>query len=393
MSAYIPTNVISITDGQIFLEPKLFYSGVRPAINVGISVSRVGGNAQIGPMKKVAGRLQARAVAVPRPRGLRAVRLRSRRRDAAHAGPRRAPRQDAQPGRARPDPGRGPGAGHLRGHQRLPGPHRRRAGRRVPRRPDRSAPTRRARTCSAKIREGDWSDETQSRPAGGRRVRRRLRLRPRRGGPADGPRATAARAARGEGICARGRLRRRQQRPTSRPRRSSRREAATRTVMRVRAQPARRQEPHRVGQEHPEDHPRDGDGRRRAPAPRRAADLAPAALRGRDPADDPPGRRGGRQGRPERAGPPPSTSPRTSVAILLVTGDRGLAGAFDSQIIRAGIRAGAEHEAEGSERRLLRLGAPRRLVADLPREGARGAPTSASPTGRPTRTPARSPTT
>src|SRR6201987_5974774 len=58
VSAYIPTNGISITDGQIFLEPKLFYSGVRPAINVGISVSRVGGNAQIGPMKKVAGRLK-----------------------------------------------------------------------------------------------------------------------------------------------------------------------------------------------------------------------------------------------------------------------------------------------------------------------------------------------
>jgi F-type H+-transporting ATPase subunit alpha len=58
VSAYIPTNVISITDGQIFLEPKLFYSGVRPAINVGISVSRVGGNAQISPMKKVAGRLK-----------------------------------------------------------------------------------------------------------------------------------------------------------------------------------------------------------------------------------------------------------------------------------------------------------------------------------------------
>jgi F-type H+/Na+-transporting ATPase subunit alpha len=58
VSAYIPTNVISITDGQIFLEAKLFYSGVRPAINVGISVSRVGGNAQIAPMKKVAGRLK-----------------------------------------------------------------------------------------------------------------------------------------------------------------------------------------------------------------------------------------------------------------------------------------------------------------------------------------------
>jgi F-type H+-transporting ATPase subunit alpha len=58
VSAYIPTNVISITDGQIFLEPKLFYAGVRPAINVGISVSRVGGNAQITPMRKVAGTLK-----------------------------------------------------------------------------------------------------------------------------------------------------------------------------------------------------------------------------------------------------------------------------------------------------------------------------------------------
>src|ERR1700710_1816067 len=58
VSAYIPTNVISITDGQIFLEPNLFYSGVRPAINVGISVSRVGGNAQTKAMKKVAGRVK-----------------------------------------------------------------------------------------------------------------------------------------------------------------------------------------------------------------------------------------------------------------------------------------------------------------------------------------------
>jgi F-type H+-transporting ATPase subunit alpha len=58
VSAYIPTNVISITDGQIFLEPNLFYSGVRPAINVGISVSRVGGSAQVAPMRKVAGKLK-----------------------------------------------------------------------------------------------------------------------------------------------------------------------------------------------------------------------------------------------------------------------------------------------------------------------------------------------
>jgi len=58
VSAYIPTNVISITDGQIFLESDLFYAGVRPAINVGISVSRVGGNAQIKAMRQVAGRLR-----------------------------------------------------------------------------------------------------------------------------------------------------------------------------------------------------------------------------------------------------------------------------------------------------------------------------------------------
>lgn len=58
VSAYIPTNVISITDGQIFLESNLFNSGIRPAINVGISVSRVGGSAQIKPMKKVAGTLK-----------------------------------------------------------------------------------------------------------------------------------------------------------------------------------------------------------------------------------------------------------------------------------------------------------------------------------------------
>jgi len=58
VSAYIPTNVISITDGQIYLEPELFFAGVRPAVNVGISVSRVGGNAQVKAMKKIAGSLR-----------------------------------------------------------------------------------------------------------------------------------------------------------------------------------------------------------------------------------------------------------------------------------------------------------------------------------------------
>ncbi|HJS25873.1 MAG TPA: F0F1 ATP synthase subunit alpha, partial [Actinomycetota bacterium] len=58
ISAYIPTNVISITDGQIYLEPDLFFAGVRPAINVGTSVSRVGGNAQVKAMRKIAGTLR-----------------------------------------------------------------------------------------------------------------------------------------------------------------------------------------------------------------------------------------------------------------------------------------------------------------------------------------------
>jgi F-type H+-transporting ATPase subunit alpha len=58
VSAYIPTNVISITDGQIYLVPDLFFAGVRPAVDVGISVSRVGGNAQIAAMKEVAGSLR-----------------------------------------------------------------------------------------------------------------------------------------------------------------------------------------------------------------------------------------------------------------------------------------------------------------------------------------------
>ena len=87
VSAYIPTNVISITDGQIFLETDLFYSGVRPAVNVGISVSRVGGAAQIKAMKKVAGTLRLDARAVPRARGVRAVRLRPRQGDAAASSP------------------------------------------------------------------------------------------------------------------------------------------------------------------------------------------------------------------------------------------------------------------------------------------------------------------
>ncbi len=120
VSAYIPTNVISITDGQIFLETDLFYSGVRPAINVGISVSRVGGNAQTKAMKKVAGRLRSRPGAVPRAGRLRAVRERSRQGDAGPAHPRGEDGRDPQAGPVRALRDRGRGHDHLRRGQRLP---------------------------------------------------------------------------------------------------------------------------------------------------------------------------------------------------------------------------------------------------------------------------------
>ena len=75
VSAYIPTNVISITDGQIFLETDLFYQGIRPAMNVGLSVSRVGSAAQIKAMKQVAGTIKLRTGTVSRDGCLCPVRL------------------------------------------------------------------------------------------------------------------------------------------------------------------------------------------------------------------------------------------------------------------------------------------------------------------------------
>ena len=98
LSAYIPTNVISITDGQIFLESDLFHQGVRPAINVGNSVSRVGGSAQIKAMRQ----------------------QRSRQIDAAAADPRRAAGGDSEAAAVRAARRRAAGGHHLRRHQRLP---------------------------------------------------------------------------------------------------------------------------------------------------------------------------------------------------------------------------------------------------------------------------------
>ena len=160
VSAYIPTNVISITDGQIFLEPKLFNSGVRPAINVGISVSRVGGSAQIGADEEGRRAAEARPLAVPRARGVRAVRLRARRRHAAHAGARRAPGEDAEPGRAPADAGRAAGRADLRRHQRLRRPHRRRQASSSFLAGLSDAVKAGNAELLEKIAGGDWSDET-----------------------------------------------------------------------------------------------------------------------------------------------------------------------------------------------------------------------------------------
>ena len=106
-----------------------------------------------------------RALAVPRPRGVRAVRLRPRPGHPAHAGPRRAAGEDAQPERARPAGRRGPGRGRLRRHQRLPGPHRRRPRGASSTRRWSSACTPTRRDTLEKIKGGDWSDETQERAA------------------------------------------------------------------------------------------------------------------------------------------------------------------------------------------------------------------------------------
>ena len=126
ISAYIPTNVISITDGQIFLETDLFNSGVRPAINVGQSVSRVGGDAQIKAMKKVAGGLKLGALPVPRPGGVRLLLLRPGPGLAGSARPRGAPGRAAQAAAVQPAASGAAGGRGMGRYLRVP---RRRAGR------------------------------------------------------------------------------------------------------------------------------------------------------------------------------------------------------------------------------------------------------------------------
>ncbi len=363
VSAYIPTNVISITDGQIFLEPKLFYSGVRPAINVGISVSRVGGNAQITPMRKVAGRLKlelsqyreleafAQFGSELDPETQRTLARGERLVKTLNQGERQPmPVEDqvvqiyaatngyldritvdkvekflAEPDRTR-----------LRGNE-----------------PE----------LLEKIAGGDWSDETQAaldaaveqfaedfgydldeegHPIEERRQRGRAE-------PAES-RAAAT-----------------DQRPTMPSQRDVRNRIAsvkniqkiTRAMEMVAAARLRRAE-------------------------QRIEALRPYASAIR---------RMTRQAA-EAAGSVPRLpilaehEQVNNVGLLLVAGDRGLAGAFNSHIVRAGVAAGREHDAGRAQAGLLRLRAPRRVVADLPRARARGA-SPASPTVPPTPTPAR----
>jgi F-type H+-transporting ATPase subunit alpha len=120
VSAFVPTNVISITDGQIFLETGLFNAGIRPAINAGISVSRVGGAAQTKLDQEPVGRHPDRPRAVPRAGRVRAVRQRPRRGHAQAAGPRRARHRAAQAAAVLAAADQPDGRLDLRGQQGLP---------------------------------------------------------------------------------------------------------------------------------------------------------------------------------------------------------------------------------------------------------------------------------
>ena len=173
ISAYIPTNVISITDGQIFLETDLFNSGVRPAINVGISVSRVGGAAQVKAMKSVAGRLR---LDLAQYRELEAFAAFASDLDASAgpAGPRCAAGRAAQAAAVLAVPGRARGRLALGRHHRQAG---RRAGRRRPpvrgRVPGLHRPRRQRRSSTRSAQSRKLDDDTVEQPgAGGRDLQR-----------------------------------------------------------------------------------------------------------------------------------------------------------------------------------------------------------------------------
>ena len=390
VSAYIPTNVISITDGQIFLEPKLFYSGVRPAINVGISVSRVGGNAQITPMKKVAGRLKLELsqyreleafaqfgseldVETQRTlaRGERLVR------DAEPEGAPAAARSRTRSCRSTPATN-----GYLDriNVERVRG---------VPRAAHRCVSAPSSRSCGKRIAGGEWSDEIEAElDKFVKDFAERLRLRPRRGGPA---------ARRGRGA-----ERRREREPRgcgrrdgAAPRRPRSRRARAGAGCGLDLAMAQKDLKSRIGEreEHPEDHARDGDGRRRPAAPRRAAHRASAPLRGRDPAHDAPGGRGGGEHPAACRSCRSTSSVRARRAAVRDRRPRARGRVQLADPARRAARGRASTSGEGRDGGVLRVRAARRLVAHVPR--ARLAGSYIGFTDRPAlrRTRARSPRT
>ena len=346
VSAYIPTNVISITDGQIFLEPDLFYSGVRPAINVGISVSRVGGNAQIKPMKKVAGKLK---IELSQYRDLEAFAQFGSDLDAdTQTTLARGERlvKTLNQGERQPMAVEDQVAVALRRHQRLPRPHQRRPRRRVP---------PRARRAAALLGLRHAREDRR------RRLVRRDPGGARRGDRASSPTTSATTSTRrasreddGDG--------RRQGARSKDSRRLGRRPTTTTTTTRSPREEAVARVPRRVA------HGARRTSRTASPRSRTSTRSRARWRWSRRRACAGPSSASRRCGRTRRAirrmtrqaaeagGNIPQLpilnehENEQRVGLLLVTGDRGLAGAFNSQIIRAGVRAGDEHEAEGKER-------------------------------------------
>ena len=363
VSAYIPTNVISITDGQIFLESDLFFSGVRPAINVGISVSRVGGNAQTKAMKKVAGKLR---LDLSQYRDLEAFaqfgsELDPETQKALTRGERlvellkqkeREPLEVGRPGRL-----------DLLRHRRLPRPDQGRAGRRVPRRPADPPALREGRAAGADRRDRQARGGRRGGAGrGDRGLRRRLRRRLRRARRPDRGRRVRPDQV-GGGAARPGPHRRaRPRRPRRRPRRP--------IGARVPPWPPRRKS--RIASRRSRTSTR-SRGRWRWSRRRGCAAPSSGSTHLRPYAQ---GMRKLTRLAAEQAGGMPRVPVLDEredvkrVGVVLVTGDRGLAGAFNTNIIREGMRLRRRAARRGRRDRLLRGRPQGRLRPDLPQAGA-----------------------